>query len=610
MHKLIDLLNKHNELKIINEPLDIILEIPHIAYIESKKDDGKALLFTSPICSKDNRKYSIPVLMNIFTSFKRLKLLGLDVEIIAKDINSLVKFSTPNGFKDILYQLKNLSSLRFLFPKKIKHKPYITFRNEDIDLFNLPILKTWERDGGRFITMGQIYTKSLDSKHRNLGMYRLQVYDKNHLGMHWQIHKDSNHFFNDYKAANKKMPVAICIGGDPLYTWCAQAPLPYGLYELMLYGLIAKRRPKVRKCLTNDLYVPYDCDIVIEGYVDVNVLKNEGPFGDHTGYYTPIEPYPVLEVSAISMKKDPIYLSTVVGKPPLEDKYMGYATERVFLPLLQNLNPHLLDYCMPENGVFHNLILAKIDSKYPSHALQIMHAFWSTGQMSFVKHAIFLPKDSPDLRDYENVSEFILNNLDINSNLLISQGICDALDHSSPNYASGGKLGVNCTNGEAKYENLHILSNENLLSLIKENYKEVVVLRQYFTNTKNPITLLGINKKTKVLSNISAFNNKHVRIVFVLDSDDNDLDNLYMCIWRIANNIDASRDILIQNNIALIDATRKGPLESHFREWPMDVDCSKEVLDRLIERNIIDNDLNLFRKFYIDKSYSTKVLRK
>lgn len=601
MQKIIDLLFKNDEIKIIDKELDVNLEIPHIAYIEVKKEDSKALLFTNPICKESGRKYNIPVLMNLFGSFSRLNLLAPKNETIASEIESFLKLTPPKDFLDAISKIKHLSKLRYIFPKKTSKSlcQEIIISSNNIDLFDLPILKTWEKDAGKFITMGQVYTKSLNDEVKNLGMYRLQVYDKNHLGMHWQIHKDSNHFFNEYKKANKKMPVSIGIGGDPLYTWCGQAPLPYGMYELMLYGLIKKERVKICKCVTNDLYVPYDCDIVIEGFVDPSVLKDEGPFGDHTGFYTGVEPYPVLEVSAITMKKNPIYLATVVGKPPLEDKFMGYMTERIFLPLLKTTTPALIDYYMPENGVFHNLILAKINPSYPSHAKQIMHTFWGTGQMSFVKHAIFVPQNAPELTNHKEITEFILNNLDIN-NLLTSYGICDALDHSSPKYAQGGKLGIDCTieNIEDSH-NLDILDDSIILEQIKEKYTEVEDLRQYFINTKNPITLISINKKSRVLLHIDDFNPQYSRIIFILDSKANDLDNLYMCLWRIVNNIDANRDILIKNNIVLIDATAKGSMESHKRDWPLDVNCSVEVLNHLVNIDVIVKDEKLWGKYQI-----------
>ena len=607
MQKTIKLLQENGELKIIDEPLDIELEIPHIAYIEVKKSDSKALLFTNPICKRTNTKFKIPVFMNIFGSFKRLEILGINAEEISQNISDFTKLTAPKNFMETLQQIRLFGTLRFLRPKKVRSKWHKIIPKNEVDLFLLPILKTWENDGGRFITAGQIYTHSIDGGMKNLGMYRLQIYDKNHLGMHFQIHKDSMIFLEQYKKAGQKMPVAVGIGGDALYTWCAQAPLPLGMYELMLYGFIKKMRPTLRKCVSNDIFVPSDCDIVIEGFIDPNDMRSEGPFGDHTGYYTPIEKYPVMEVEHILLKENPVYLAAVVGKPPLEDKYLGYATERIFLPLLRTTSPALVDYYMPENGVFHNLILAKIAPKYPSHAQQIMHGFWAMGQMSFVKHAIFVPPNAPELTNHSAITEFILNNLDIN-NLFISHGICDALDHSSPKFAQGGKLGVDCTNGAPPYPSPTILSDDEIFAKIAQNYSEAVVLRQYFTHTKNPIMLLGIDKKSRVLEHIDAFPPHFCRIVFVLDFHNNDLENPYMCLWRVVNNIDAVRDIVVKNNVALIDATQKGALEGFTREWPSDVDCNAEVLEKLVDLGIITKDL--WRKFYIDKSYSTKNLNK
>lgn len=601
MQKTIKLLQENNELTIINTPLDIELEIPHIAYIEVKKRDGKALLFTNPKCA--NTPFKIPVIMNLFGSFKRLEMLGINAESIAKEVRDWTQITAPKNVRDLWKKLRLFSKLRFLRPKITRTKWHKIIPKNEVDLFKLPILKTWEKDGGRFITAGQIYTQSADGAMKNLGMYRLQVYDKNHLGMHFQIHKDSMIFFNEYKKLNKKMPVAVGIGGDPLYTWCAQAPLPLGMYELMLYGFIRQKRPILRKCVSHDICVPHDCDIVIEGFIDPNILRDEGPFGDHTGYYTPIEKYPVMEVENILLKENPIYLGAVVGKPPLEDKYLGYATERIFLPLLQATTPSLLDYYMPENGVFHNLILAKIAPKYPSHAEQIMHSFWAMGQMSFVKHAIFLPPHAPDLTNHKEIAEFILNHLDIN-NLFISHGICDALDHASPKFAQGGKLGIDCTNTESPLKTPQILSDDELLKIIALKYREARIVRQYFTHTKNPIILLGVDKKSRVLEHINALDSRYCRVVFVLDSHNNDLENLYMCLWRVVNNIDSMRDIVVQNNVALIDATKKGAMDGFSREWPDDVDCNAQVLEKLVSLGIITRDL--WRKFYIDKSYTTK----
>lgn len=614
MRQTLDLLKAHNELKIITEPLDIELEIPHLAYLEVKKPDSKALLFTNP--TRGNTSFEIPVLMNLFGNFKRVELLIGNTQEIAKEIAFMLKLKPPKNFQEALKFLPRLLNLRHLSPKILNTRGLcqeVIKTNNEINLTSLPILKTWSDDGGAFITMGQCYTQSLDGSVKNLGMYRLQVYDRNHLGLHWQIHKDSVGIFEEYKKAKQKMPVSIAIGGDPLYTWCATAPLPYGMFELMLYGFIKKRKAKMVKCVSNPLFVPYDSDIVIEGYVDTEVLRDEGRFGDHTGFYTPIEPYPVLEVSAITHKQNPIYLATVVGKPPLEDKYLGYPTERIFLPLLQTTTPSLVDYYMPENGVFHNLILAKIKARFPSQAKQSMHSFWGVGQMSFVKHAIFVGEDSPSLQSSEIIS-YILNRFSV-KNCLFSEGVCDALDHSSPNFAEGGKLGIDCTGNEVENPPLEILDNQDLLDNLSSIIPLSKTLRQYFLDTKNPITLLGVQKDSHSLQKFlkkSAFANlqKHLRILILLDDSKNDLENLYMILWRVVNNIDSKRDIRILGEIVVIDATDKNADDGYHREWPKETDCDSKTLESLAQKGLLSDFSQesleeFYRKYHIDKSYST-----
>lgn len=614
MRQTLDLLKAHNELKIITEPLDIELEIPHLAYLEVKKPDSKALLFTNP--TRGNTSFEIPVLMNLFGNFKRVELLIGDTQEIAKEIAFMLKLKPPKNFQEALKFLPRLLNLRHLSPKILNTRGLcqeVIKTNNEINLTSLPILKTWSDDGGAFITMGQCYTQSLDGSVKNLGMYRLQVYDRNHLGLHWQIHKDSVGIFEEYKKAKQKMPVSIAIGGDPLYTWCATAPLPYGMFELMLYGFIKKRKAKMVKCVSNPLFVPYDSDIVIEGYVDTEVLRDEGRFGDHTGFYTPIEPYPVLEVSAITHKQNPIYLATVVGKPPLEDKYLGYPTERIFLPLLQTTTPSLVDYYMPENGVFHNLILAKIKARFPSQAKQSMHSFWGVGQMSFVKHAIFVGEDSPSLQSSE-IIPYILNRFSV-KNCLFSEGVCDALDHSSPNFAEGGKLGIDCTGNEVENPPLEILDNQDLLDNLSSIIPLSKTLRQYFLDTKNPITLLGVQKDSHSLQKFlkkSAFANlqKHLRILILLDDSKNDLENLYMILWRVVNNIDSKRDIRILGEIIVIDATDKNADDGYHREWPKETDCDSKTLESLAQKGLLSDFSQesleeFYRKYHIDKSYST-----
>ena len=601
MQDVIHWLKENGDLKIIDIPLDVELEIPHVAYIEVKQDTSRPLLFTKPINKAKGIEYDIPVLMNIFAN-KALteKIFGKHPDLVAEGIEELLKLKPPKGFKAKLAMLPKLFSLKNVFPKRLQFKgecQEVIIPKSEVDLDTLPILKTWEEDGGPFITMGQVYTQSLDGSMQNLGMYRLQQYDKNHLGMHWQIHKDASHFFDQYQKAGKKMPVTIAIGGDPLYIWCGQAPMPYGMFEMLLYGFVRGKNAQLVKSLSNDIYIPRDVDIVIEGFVDPTLTEIEGPFGDHTGYYTLKEPFPVMEVETITMKKNPVFAATVVGKPPLEDKYMGWATERVFLPMLKPMAPDLIDYNMPENGVFHNLILAKMQTLYKGHAMQFMHAFWGVGQMSFVKHALFVGVDAPDLEESEALTEHILNRLSHKS-IFITKGIVDHLDHASSEQFVGGKLGVDATGDEVEDGVDLLLDDGTLLEKMQSVDTCIVSLKQYMTQTKNPICVIGVEKNTsmKVLGVKLHVLQAHMKVLVIVDACNNDVENPYMLIWRVVNNIDAQRDVILEPFIS-IDGTNKNVYDGYKREWPGDTFCNKEVLNTLEKRGIIELDEGFIKQF-------------
>lgn len=599
MKEFIQILKENDLLRVIEEPIDVDLEIAHLAYIEAKKGEkGKALLFKNPIDKKLNKQYKFPVLMNTFCNEKALNLaFGRDYEEVAEEISKLTKLHIPTSFKAKMDFFMNLLSFKNIPPKRLKKNKALYDYEILNSLEELPILKTWEDDAGKFITMGQVYTQNLDKTQNNLGMYRLQMSDKNELLMHWQIHKDGANFYHEYKNVGfKKMPVSIAIGGDPLYIWCSQAPLPKGIFELLLYGFIKKTPAKLTPC-ENGIFVPYDSDVVIEGYVDLEEFKIEGPFGDHTGFYTPAELFPVMKVEKIYAKKDAIYQATVVGKPPLEDKIMGLGTERIFLPLLQTSVPDLIDYNMPENGVFHNLILAKIDAKYPAHAQQIMHAFWGVGQMSFVKHAIFVDKNAPSLKDYDALIPYMLDRFNTKK-ILISEGICDQLDHASPNSCFGGKAGLDACE-EIQVEELEILEDEKLLELFKTKV-ELLNLKQFYKESKSPIVCILLDKKEKIEQSFDKLLEfkKHFRILVFLDAE-NKLENSYMLVWRVVNNIDAKRDIFIKEERLGVDASAKGEAEGYLRAWPKQTDCTKSVIEDLILRNILENNPDLFNKFEI-----------
>jgi 4-hydroxy-3-polyprenylbenzoate decarboxylase len=601
MKDVVQWLKDNGNLKVIDIPLDVELEIPHVAYIEVKKDNSRPILFTKPINKAKGITYNMPVLMNIFAN-KALteKIFGKHPDDVAVGIDELLKLKPPKGIRAKLATIPKLFSLKNVFPKRLSIRgecQEIIIPKDKVDLDILPILKTWEEDAGAFITMGQVYTQSLDGQMQNLGMYRLQQHDKNRLGMHWQIHKDASHFFDQYQKAGKKMPVSIAIGGDPLYIWCGQAPMPHGMFEMLLYGFVRNKNAQLVKSITNDIYIPRDVDIVIEGFVDPTLTEIEGPFGDHTGYYTLEEPFPVLEVETITMNKYPVFQATVVGKPPLEDKYMGWATERIFLPMLKPLAPDLIDYNMPENGVFHNLIMAKMKTLYKGHAMQFMHAFWGVGQMSFVKNALFVGEDAPKLEQSKKLAKHILNRLSP-ENIFISKGIVDHLDHASPEQFVGGKLGLDATGDEVKEGVTKPLTDRKLLRKMQVLSKRVIEVKQYMTKTKNPVCVITVTKKKSKLKLIKKLSvlKRHIKLLIVVEKKNNDINDPYMLIWRVVNNIDANRDVVLEPFIA-IDATNKSAVDGFNRQWPGDTFCTKSVLDDLQEKGLIDIDETFIKKF-------------
>lgn len=594
MNRHIELLRGHGELHIIDERVDVFLEAGHIAYVEMKKEGGgKALLFTNLYNSRLGVEYKTPVLANLFGSAARCELIfGRHPDKIAAQIDSLLHIHPPSSIRQKLGMLSELAKLRNIFPKNISKGrcQEVVLKEGEFDIGRvLPIWTTWPDDGGPFITMGQVYTKSLDGKMRNVGMYRLQLYDDGALGMHWQIHKDSSHFFHDYRKAGLKMPVAIAIGGDPLLTWCATAPAPLGVFELLFYGLIRNAAAKMVRCRTVDLDVPSDADFVIEGFVDPNDERIEGPFGDHTGYYTPREPYPVLHPTCLTHAKDCVYYSTVVGKPPIEDKYMGWATERIFLPLLRTANPDMLDYTMPENGVFHNLVIAKLRTLYPAHAKQAMHSLWGVGQMSFVKHALFVGEDAPPLEDRAALLEYICDRIDLDE-LLLSYGVADALDHSGERFAQGGKLGIDCTQTPATKRELIKLSDDELSHRAMLLSPQIAWVAQYQNQSATPLAVAGVRRTTKtadIFKDLIELK-PHIRVLALVDADANDRHNGYMLLWRICNNFDSARDFYKDGDFVLLDGTAKSSeIDGFKREWPADVVCDKTVFEKLREKGVI-----------------------
>jgi len=391
-----------------------------------------------------------PVATNLFGSSRRICLaLGVDnLEHLGDRIREIIHMSPPRDLRDMLGMLTTAFSVSRFFPRKSRARvppcQQVVLKGDDINLFDLPILHCWPQDAGRFITLPLVVTKSLSIGKRNVGMYRMQVFDRRTTGMHWHIHKDGSNYFNEYRKAGKRMPVAVAIGADPATIYAATAPMPRNVDEMILAGFIRSAPVAMTRCLTCDLEVPAEAEFVLEGYVDPNDLRREGPFGDHTGYYSLADDYPVFHLTAITRRKSPVYCATLVGRPPMEDCYLAKATERLFLPLLQTVFPEITDYWLPWEGVFHNIVIVSIRKEYPRHAQKVISGLWGQGQMSFCK-AIIVVDETVDPKDPDQVMRQLVDNFDLSTDIMNAQGILDVLDHSSPFANFGNKIGIDLT---------------------------------------------------------------------------------------------------------------------------------------------------------------------
>lgn len=404
------------------------------------KSGGPALLF------EQVEGHTYPVVTNLFGTMERT-CLALEVDSpdrIADNIRRLLKPPAPGGLVDKLKVLPLLGEMASLMPKTVKRGACQQVVEEKPDLDQLPILKCWPNDSGRFITLPLVFTRDPDTGRRNLGMYRMQVYDGKTTGMHWQIHKHGADQFRRARKKNQRLEAAVALGADPATIYAATAPLPAGIDELWLAGFLRKAPVEMVKCRTVDLEVPAQAEFVLEGYVDPYEARTEGPFGDHTGFYTAPDQYPVFHLTCITRKEHPIYPATVVGKPPMEDFFLGKVTERVFLPLLQMLLPEIVDMELPAEGVFHNCAIVSIRKSYPGHARKIMNALWGMGQMMFTKVLILVDAEV-NVHDLSEVAWTALANTDPKRDVVITEGPLDALDHavSTPGY--GGKMMIDAT---------------------------------------------------------------------------------------------------------------------------------------------------------------------
>ncbi len=587
-------LEQAGELLRINAPVSADLEITQITDLASKSPGGgKALLFENVEGS------DFPVLTNAFGSERRICMsLGVhDLDALALRLRRFIELDPPRSPLDLLRLAPlGLDLFRFL-PRRTKNAPCqdVVYMGDRVDLSRLPVLKCWPQDGGPFVTLPVVITRSLRTGRRNAGMYRLQVYDRCTTGMHWHIHKDGSHYYQEYRKAGKRMPVAVAIGTDPAATYAATAPLPRGIDEMILAGFIRRKPVLMAKCLTVDIEVPAESDFVLEGYVEPGELRVEGPFGDHTGYYSLVGDYPVFHVTALTHRRNPIYPATVVGRPPMEDCYLAKATERIFLPLLNAVLPEVKDYWLPWEGVFHNIAVISIEKEYPGHARRIMSAIWGQGQMSFCK-GVVLVDPGVDLHRPMTVIKTILDEVDLDTDLYITEGVLDVLDHSAPDPLFGGKLGIDATHRmpderDRPQPRLRPAppprqSVERALESASHH------LSGFFDpgiDARNRPLLLHLEKDgsitgAQIAPRLFTQADLQAYSIFVLYDAQIDLRDASLILWKIFNNVDPKRDIIRSEGRVVIDATKKGPEDGHHRPWPDDIVMDPAVVERVKRR--------------------------
>ena len=443
-------LEKEGELRRVKAEVDPVLEITEVVQRAQSQPGtkgipgGVALLFEKPKGSR------YPLLINAFGSERRMELaLEVDkLDDVAARIRGFMDMQTPQGLFDKIKMLPKLAELGSFFPKTVKDGPCkeVVRKGSDVNLLDFPILKCWPQDGGRFITFPLVFTRNPDTAKRNVGMYRMQIYDERTTGMHWQTQKHGAEHFRRARAANPegRIPVSVAIGSDPATTLGGILPIPPDLDEMMFSGFLRREPVELVNCETNELEVPANAEIILEGYVNLNEMRTEGPFGDHTGFYSLEGDYPVFHVECVTHRKDPIYLTTVVGRPPQEDFYMGYAIERSFLPLMKMTHPEIVDVSMPAEGIVHNLMIVSIRKSFPGHARKVMNAIWSLGQAMFTKVIVVVDHDV-NVHDYREVVWKALCAIDPERDVQFSLGPVDTLDHAARLQDFGSKMGVDAT---------------------------------------------------------------------------------------------------------------------------------------------------------------------
>jgi len=589
----IDELERKKELIRIKQYVNPVLEITEITD-RITKSGGKALLF-------ENTGTNFPVLINAFGSDLRMSMaIGRNnLDDAGAEIESLFEvFSDFRGsFLKKLTTLPPLIRLAGFLPSYLMRKGLCqkhVIMDPDLGIF--PVLKCWPHDGGRFITLPIVHTRHPVTGNTNAGMYRMQVLDKNTTGMHWQRHKTGANHFEAWKSVGKRMPVSVALGGDPVYTYSATAPLPENINEYILAGFLRRKKVKLVRCITNDLFVPDDADIIIEGFVDpAEDPVWEGPFGDHTGFYSLADWYPKFHVTCITHSERAIYPATIVGIPPQEDAGFARATERLFLsPVKLTLQPEVEDFHMPDAGTAHNLVIVKINKSYPGQGMKVISSLSGAGQLMFTKYMIVV-NGIINIRDYKELIHHILINVDFTKDLLFNRGPQDVLDHSSENFSFGGKIGVDATikmkeeylgnktivNPDVydlpgitfDFLNTHLIHEYNL-SLIQQNIPVIAVSVDRLADE-------GVIEKVRDLFRTNDQGGTF-RLILVVDHTV-DITDWLMIVWQLLGNSDPQRDhLFVSDRSVLFDGTIKAFRKGGFpRKWPNVVISDKETISEI-----------------------------
>ncbi len=583
-------LGKNDELHRIKQFTDPVLEITEITD-RVTKSDGKALLF-------ENTGTAFPVLINAFGSDLRMAMaLGRNnLDEAGAELEELFKKASvgKTTFFQKISALPSLLKLGGLLPARSQRKGICQQKiHMTPDLDELPVLKCWPHDGGRFITLPMVHTRHPLTGSTNVGMYRMQILNKNTTAMHWQRHKTGANHFEAWKETGKKMPVSVALGGDPVYTYAATAPLPENIDEYILAGFLRKKKVTLVRCITNDLFVPEDADIVIEGFVDPSEEPVwEGPFGDHTGFYSLADWYPKFHVTCITHSNKAVYPATIVGIPPQEDAWIAKATERLFLaPVRMTLLPEIEDFHMPEAGIAHNLVVVRIKKSYPGQGMKVLGALSGAGQMMFTKYMVVV-SGNIDIRNYKELLKYIISNSDFSRDLLFSHGPLDVLDHSSDTAAFGGKAGLDATikideelsgrtkslksenggdyKGKFDFLNCNIVKSFNI-SLLPYDIPVIII-------SVNRSEDQDVIEKAAQLLRANDLSGS-VKLILVVDHTV-DVNDLFMVTWQLLGNTDPQRDhIFISPTSVLFDGTIKAYRKGGFsRKWPNVVTSASETI--------------------------------